>query len=315
MNLGAPSAPPPTLHRQRRRGGVVWPLLLIFVGGVFLLENMGYLPPNFWTNLWSLWPLVLVLIGIELLLSHRVPWPGLAALAAVVLIGGAVATNWNWHAGAGAATTTSDQTDLDGASQAAVTLRFGAGQLTVGPITDPRQGELAVMGYSGPSGLQPRAQYTPESGGVGQLTYSMGGRPESPFVGGGSPRADLGLATDVPITSLNVETGATDARLDLSSLRISNLEFSVGVARTWIRLPQSGATTVHISGGASSIMLEIPDGVAARIQHHGGLSTLTVDQTRFPLVSEGLYESPGFDSAPNKVDIQLETGITTIQVS
>ena len=58
------------------------PLILIFLGAVFLLQNTGYLPANFWLNLWKLWPLVLVLIGIELLLSHRVPWFALAGVTA-----------------------------------------------------------------------------------------------------------------------------------------------------------------------------------------------------------------------------------------
>ena len=69
------------MPRQRRRGGVVWPLILIFIGGVFLLENTGYLPPNFWMNLWRLWPLVLVLVGIELLFASRIPWVALAGVA------------------------------------------------------------------------------------------------------------------------------------------------------------------------------------------------------------------------------------------
>jgi hypothetical protein len=32
-------------------------------------------------------------------------------------------------------------------------------------------------------------------------------------------------------------------------------------------------------------------------------------------VGEGVYRSADYDSAPNKVDITLETGVTTIQVS
>src|SRR4030081_150733 len=69
-----PTYGPPPATQRRRRGGVVGPLILIFLGGVFLLQNTGYLPPNFWFNLWRLWPVILVLVGIELLLANRVPW-------------------------------------------------------------------------------------------------------------------------------------------------------------------------------------------------------------------------------------------------
>jgi hypothetical protein len=302
---------------------VVWPLVLIFLGGVFLLENTGYLPPNFWMNLWRLWPLVLVLVGIELLFAHRIPWLALAGLAAVVLVLGAVATNSNLppHETARPSTSSID-TDLGNASQAAVTVRFGAGQLTVGPIEQPRPNELASMTYEGPSDLAPVPRYTPVGGGVGQLEYQSSGRGAPGFLpwmngrNSGSPRMDLNLAPNVPITSFVVQTGATDARLDLSTLRVNAIDMSIGAATAWVRFPEAaGSTTVHISGGASTITLEIPQGVAAQIRHRGGLSTLNVDQNRFPQVSEGLYRSADYDTAPNKLDINLETGVTTIQVN
>ena len=127
---------------------------------------------------------------------------------------------------------------------------------------------------------------------------------------------ELNLSPDVPITTLNAQTGGAEAHLDLSSLRVSSVEMSVGAATASVRLPENaGLTTMHVSGGASTITLEIPQGVAARIQHHGGLNTLNVDQNRFPLVGEGLYQSSDYATATNKVDITLETGVTTIQVN
>jgi hypothetical protein len=173
LNLSAPYAPP-QVPQRRRRGGVVGPLVLIFIGAVFLLENTGYLPPNAWLNLWRLWPLLLVL----------------------------------------------------------------------------------------------------------------------------------------------VQMGATDAHLDLSSLQLNSLDMSVGAAAAQIRLPQvAGTTTAHISGGMSTITLDIPQGVAAQIRHRGGLSTVNVDPNRFPSVGGGSYRSPDYATAQSKVDLTLETGITTIQVN
>jgi hypothetical protein len=66
-------------------------MILIFIGCVFLLQNTGYLPPNFWMSLWRLWPVVLVLAGLELLLAQRVPWLVLMGLAVIVLVVGAIA--------------------------------------------------------------------------------------------------------------------------------------------------------------------------------------------------------------------------------
>ena len=300
---------------------MIAPLVLIFIGVVFLLENTGYLPPNFWVNLWRLWPLLLVLAGIELLLANRIPWFILAGLAVVVLIVGAIAVNANVATPVTRTTATQADTDVGGAAEAAVSVRFGAGQLTVGPLAEPRPAQLASMSYTGPPEMAPQANYTVLPGGLGRLDYQVSGRSGPgflPFAGGrsGSPRMELSLSPEVPISSLNLQTGATEARLDLSSLRVSNIEMSVGAATTSVRLPEkAGLTTMHVSGGASTITLEIPQGVAARIQHHGGLSTLNVDQNRFPSVGEGQYRSADYDTAPNKVDVTLETGVTTIQVN
>jgi hypothetical protein len=175
------------------------------------------------------------------------------------------------------------------------------------------------MTYEGPPNLMPQVNYS-VTGDLGHLDYATNdhGGGFVPLVGGQSntPRLNLNLNPNVPITSLSLKSGATDARLDLSALHVSDLDMSVGAASTWIRLPQAaGSTTVRIAGGASTITLEIPQEVAAQIRHRGGLSTVNVDQSRFPSVGDGMYRSPNYETAQNKVDVNLETGITTIQVN
>jgi hypothetical protein len=157
--------------------------------------------------------------------------------------------------------------------------------------------------------------------GIGRLTYQLSGRGGGfvPFFGNRSgnadSRLDVTLRPNLPL-SLTVQTGATQARLDLSQLRVSSLDVAMGAAETWVRLPENaGATTAHFSGGATSLTLEIPDGVAAQIRTRGGLNTVSVDQSRFPAAGTDVYRSPDYDSAQNKVDITIETGVSTIHVS
>jgi len=294
-------------------------MVLIAIGCVFLLQNLGYLPPNTWVNLWRLWPLVLVLAGLELLFGSRLPPLALAALVLVVLVIGVTALGPRVPQATGSAETSSATTDLDGASQAAVTVQFGAGQLILGPLAQAAPTTLASMQYDGPPGTAP-APHSSVSGDTFALAYQVGGSRGGPnfppFVGQSAPatRMEIELNPSVPLTSLIVQTGAADAQLDLSSLRLGNLDVSVGAATAWIRLPQTGATTARINSGAATITLEIPQGVAAQIRQRGGLSTFTIDQSRFPQVGEGLYRSPDFEAAPNRVDLDLETGVTTVRI-
>ena len=48
------------------RRGVFWPLLLIALGLIFLLQNFGFISGVSWLAVASLWPLLLVLIGLDI---------------------------------------------------------------------------------------------------------------------------------------------------------------------------------------------------------------------------------------------------------
>jgi hypothetical protein len=318
----SPSATQPAV-RPRRRPSVVGPLILILVGCVFLLENAGVLPRNTWQSLWRLWPVVLVLVGLELLVGQRVPWITLLGLALVIFTLGIGATAYPAIRGEQQRATNAIpgrtmDVDLGAATQADVTVRFGAGELNIGPMAGAPPGRLASMTYDGPESENLRPSYSVQ-GETGRLEFRLDGwrtnQGMPPFMGDfdhASMQIDLNPA--VPITSLNVQGGAADAELDLRELRVNNLDVQVGAAATEIRLPQTGVSNVHISGGASTITIDVPDGVAARITHRGGLSTLDVDESRFPSIGNNRYQSPDFEQATNKADITLETGVTSIEI-
>ena len=64
-----------------------WPIVLIGVGVVWLLGNLGVLTTSSLVVLARLWPLLLILIGLDLLFGRRSPLAGaLIGVGAVVLI-------------------------------------------------------------------------------------------------------------------------------------------------------------------------------------------------------------------------------------
>ena len=58
-------------HRHR---GFVFPIILIVVGVIFLLANTGILTEGALQRLGDLWPLLLVLLGLQLVLNHTVSY-------------------------------------------------------------------------------------------------------------------------------------------------------------------------------------------------------------------------------------------------
>jgi len=51
--------------KRKDRPSFIWPLVLIILGAVFLLSNLGLLEENIWDNIWRLWPVLLIAIGLD----------------------------------------------------------------------------------------------------------------------------------------------------------------------------------------------------------------------------------------------------------
>lgn len=79
-----PSAPPAAEARHEEYRSVFWPIVLIGVGAVWLLNNLGYIEVIPWTYLARLWPLALVGIGLDMLVGRR--WPVLGALIGLGMV-------------------------------------------------------------------------------------------------------------------------------------------------------------------------------------------------------------------------------------
>jgi hypothetical protein len=57
------------VHRHRR--SLVGPVILIGLGMIFLMDNLGLLDRTVWALLGTVWPLLLVAIGLDLLFGRR----------------------------------------------------------------------------------------------------------------------------------------------------------------------------------------------------------------------------------------------------
>ena len=113
---------------------------------------------------------------------------------------------------------------------------------------------------------------------------------------------------------LKLSTGACDTNVDLSDTLVRNLRLDTGASSTKIKLPKlAGMTKVKGSGGAASLSLVVPPEVAAKIEVKGGLYSANVNQDRFPRNGR-YYQSPDYETAANKVDMNLDMGVGSIDV-
>ncbi len=202
---------------------------------------------------------------------------------------------------------------LEGAGEAAVTVRHGAGRLTIG--AGAGQGQLLSGSFGG--GLD-----TTRSLQGGRLRVEMRVKDRDPwhYIFGPWGRGWSGLDWDfamnqgIPL-SLRLETGASESRLSLGDLKVKELVLKTGASSTTVELPTAaGFTRMSVESGAAAVKIRVPAGVAASINVRSALAGIHVDTTRFPRSGTG-YASTDYSQAANKVEISVDTGVGSIEVT
>jgi hypothetical protein len=201
---------------------------------------------------------------------------------------------------------------LEGATEARVRIAHGAGRLRIEAGAAPD--ELASGSFGGGLDLDTKREgstldATLRGKGAGGPVLVV------PWLWGPAHTHDWSLRLNAQVAlALTLDTGASDARLDLTGLRVSELRLNTGASATVIEAPaNAGHTRIDVRSGAASVRIRVPEGVAARIRVKGGLAGTMVDRRRFPRVGS-YYLSPDYDTAANRIDVTVETAVGSIDV-
>ncbi len=291
---------------QHRRGAFIFPILLIMAGVVLLLQTLGVLPWSLWSTLWRFWPVLVILVGLSIILRNAPAWvmPGIALLALAGVVGAAVAIEWPFAKPT--TYTTSFSEPLDGLESARVEVDFGAGKLLLGSL--PESSENLAEGQFGGSGKVDATVKRRGSEATLKLSRTSGS-----FLWGAEEEWNVNLSRRVAI-DLDLDTGASNVELDLTDLRVEKFTLNAGASKLHVRFSKAaGATDATVKAGAADLDLVVPEGVAARISIDAVLANVNVDETRFPKKGDR-YESPGFDTAQNKLTLEIDSGVARITI-
>jgi hypothetical protein len=287
----------------------------VAAGVLLLLNNLQIVPWSIWQTIWPYWPVLLMLLGVEALLTGRVAWGTLVLLVVLLPILGFAVTVGSfasrWHDETrrdGSRSTATLHEGLNGATSATIQVEYGAGALDIGPLAGPSPADTLAAGQVfGHGGARFETRSTLENG-RRSLQISPG------HAGGmfGLGRLELRLTPAVPI-DLRIESGAAELTLDLERLRIPSLAIETGASQSRIVLPAQGETTARIEGGAAGFDITVPPNVAARIVVEEGPNRVQVDEQRFPRRGNE-YRSANFDSATDRVTLRIDVGAARVVV-
>jgi hypothetical protein len=260
-----------------QRWYVFWGTVLILLAMCFFLKALGVIDDV----LGYFWPGFLLLAGIWLLVGARVRTEQVPDEATVTV-------------------------DLQGARQASVEIEHGAGLMEVTGGAPPG----AALTINRGAGLKVSSRMEGD-----RLVVQLECGPSFvPVLGPESGLWRLCLTDQVPL-ALNVESGASQMTLDLRDVPVTYCKLEAGASSITLIPPARVANALlDVEVGAAMLNVQIPEGVAARIRFKDGLSAHNIDQERFPRLEEGIYQSADYDSAAYRVELHLESGVSSVTV-
>ena len=296
-------------QRSPRRGLPVAGLFLITIGVLLLLQTLGILSWDIWLNLWRFWPALIIIVGVGILLGRRAPLLS-SGIVALLLVGSVGAAAWISANEEYPERISELQEPLGETKYLDLTIQFGAGTITLDDL--PEGSSNLVEAEFRSSGRAGEATHSlTRSGDKAELVLKRTG---SGFFGRSVTQEwDVLLSRDVAI-DLVVQSGASDITLDLERLQVAALQVDTGASDTGIVLPGAvESTSADISVGAANLVVTVPEGVAARIDTDTGLASVNIDKNRFPKTN-GYNQSPDYDTAKYRVDLNIDGGVANIEV-
>ena len=261
-----------------RSGAAFWAVALIALGVIFLLQNFGVLV----VDGGAIFALFLIGMGAWLLLGSLMRRGSVDAVSRSV--------------------------SLDGAREARLEVNHGAGDLRIGPSSDP----AALVISTADVEVVPSVRREGDRLDVRLREDRDWWFWMWPGNWGASHRWSLAINRDVPMT-LDVRAGASRAEIDLRDVKVTALSVEVGASSVDLTLPASGQVSARIKASAADVKVRVPDGVALRVKSNVGAATLSVRGQRFQWGSN-TYQSPDYGANPNRADLGIEGGAASITV-
>jgi hypothetical protein len=295
---------------SHHRGGLVGPVLLVGLGLIFLGQNLGWVREDIWLSLLRLWPLILVAAGIDLLIPRRSIWGTLLSLVLVV----AVFAGGFWLSGVSAGGAREGQIEtvsipLANATRAEIHFNPPVAALELRALS----GSQAAVEGTVPRGGYGRVRTESTiSGSTAQVEVTATGAYIIPAFGPRDETWRFGLTPAVPL-DLEVSMGLGLIEADLTGLDIASLDVELGLGQVVITLPAEGSFSGNVSGAIGQMIVVIPEGSAVRIRMTTAIGGMrTPDGGRSIDVGDKEYTSPNYETAQDRIDLQIEQAIGAI---
>jgi len=304
-----------------KTGKIVWGMFLIFLGLVFLLDNLAII--NFyWGSVWRFWPVIFILIGMNILISRLENKNLVTTLVALItfLVFGVIGYKGLQPSENSWIIINNDDND---------TLAYNKANF-IEPYQGSRYAELNIKGAAGTFQItdstsnlfeaetnQRIGNYTlkkSKTDSLEVLNFEMReGNQNIQLDDWDDNETDIRMNL-VPIWAINLEMGAGALKFDLTPYKVRSLKFEGGAASLEAKIGDKlPLTNVSVEAGAASIKIEVPKESGCRIKM-GDVAMSSNKFSDFIKKSDGFYETSNYNLSKNKINLNFEGAVSSFEV-
>ena len=317
---GSP-VPPAPQGRPVRRPSLVFPIVLIVIGALFLYANWQ---PAFdpWRILATYWPLILIFVGLGKMWDstrQRNDPQGTrggvstgSTVGVVAFVAVLVLLFWHGHAfSRDRHISLQHQTrtvELQSAKSVHASLEAGSGEFIIGGGST----HLVDADFDYASSYEaPRVDYN-VSNGVGQLTISQDNGGTHTHFGAERNKWNLRFSRDVPL-ELKIEMGAGRGDLRLRDLQVTRLDVSMGAGQVDLDLTgdRKSDLTANLEGGVGQATIHLPKNVGVVAEASGGIGSISAHGLRH---DGDEYTNDAYGKTPATIHLRVEGGVGEISL-
>lgn len=291
-------------------------LVLIAIGLLWLLRNLGILPGDVFRLILPWWPLLLVFIGLKAIFLPRRSTSMGALLLALVLLGVGYLGIFPTEQGVSGPWLTTTVPIPIGASLPREVPHVLLNANIAASNFDLRAGDPAM-----PYLAKTRSRGLP----LRQTIGAWGAQNEVidlSHLSQGVHRSNFGQLGSEVVTELNpnqafaleIRVSAVAADLDLRGLNLTEVKLRLDAVQATVHLPdQLQQLAIAVEANAADVKIVIPENVAARIRVDSEAAMVIVDERRFQRQGE-FFVSREYDQFPHRVEIDVNVRVGRLRI-
>lgn len=205
-------------------------------------------------------------------------------------------------------TTENREVELQKAKSVDAAIHMGAGELTVDGGSDKlMKGEFRYSNLD----WKPEIDYNVNNG-IGNLQIAQPSKFKSISLGKSEYKWNIKLNNSVPV-KIDVEFGAGECKLDLSSLNLQELQVDMGAGEVTIDLSgdYKSSFNAEINGGVGKSTLYLPKNIGVKVNIEKGIGKLNADGFT---IKGGDYVNEAYGDSTINIEVDIKAGIGEINL-